>query len=77
MRAIPLRSEKFAETWERRRDQIGSLNLLQNNLYGDSGCSKLKLNKLEWIGNQNPGEKYWTVFIQSQLRSECLITLLP
>lgn len=77
MRAIPLRSEKFAETWEHRRDQIGSLNLFQNNLYGDSGCSKLKLNKLEWIGNQNPGEKYRTVFIQSQLRSQCLITLLP
>lgn len=45
MRAIPLRSEKFAETWEHRRDQIGSLNLFQNNAYGDSGYSKLKLNK--------------------------------
>ena len=45
VRAIPLRSEKFAETWEHRRDQIGSLNLFQNNLYGDSGYSKLKLNK--------------------------------
>ena len=74
MRAIPLRSEKFAETWEHRRDQIGSLNLFQNNVYGDSGYSKLKLNR--WIGNQNPGEKYRTVFIQIQLRSGCLITLL-
>lgn len=76
VRAIPLRSEKFAENWERRRDQIESLSLFQNNLYSDSGCSKLKLSKLKWIGSQDPGEKYRTVFIQSQPGSECLITLL-
>lgn len=57
MRAIPLRSEKFAETWECRRDQTGSLSLFQNNLCGDFDHSKLKLSKRKWIGNQDPDEK--------------------
>ena len=64
MRAIPLKSEKFAETWKHIRDQLEVLSLFQNNLYSDSGRGKLKLSRLKWIGNQDLGEIYSTVFIQ-------------